>query len=172
MHKFLVILAAGVLFLSGNAQASPPENAKLKNIVQTARQAGSFTTLLAAIEAADLVGTLSGQGKGTFTVFAPTDEAFAKLPAGTVESLLEDPAALRKILLYHVASGELPASAVVSQSSIQTLEGGSLSVSTAGGVKVNDATVTATDIRARNGIIHVIDTVLIPQPASASTGNQ
>jgi uncharacterized surface protein with fasciclin (FAS1) repeats len=163
MHRFLLIPALAVLLVGGNAVAAPREGAKLKNIVQTARQAGSFTTLLAALEATDLVGTLSAQGKGTFTVFAPTDEAFAKLPAGTVESLLKDPAALKQILLYHVVAGTVPASEVVAATSLTTVQGGSLAVSTAGGVKVNDANVTATDIRARNGIIHVIDTVLIPR---------
>jgi uncharacterized surface protein with fasciclin (FAS1) repeats len=163
MHRILVIPALAALLFTGNATAAPREGAPLKNIIQTAREAGSFTTLLAAIEATDLVGTLSGQGKGPFTVFAPTDEAFAKLPAGTVESLLKDPAALKQILLYHVVAGEVPASEVVSASSLSTLQGGTLTVSTAGGVKVNDANVTATDIRARNGIIHVIDTVLIPR---------
>jgi uncharacterized surface protein with fasciclin (FAS1) repeats len=163
MHRFLLIPALAVLLVGGNAVAAPREGAKLKNIVQTARQAGSFTTLLAALEATDLVGTLSAQGKGTFTVFAPTDEAFAKLPAGTVESLLKDPSALKQILLYHVVAGTVPASEVVAATSLTTVQGGSLAVSTAGGVKVNDANVTATDIRARNGIIHVIDTVLIPR---------
>jgi uncharacterized surface protein with fasciclin (FAS1) repeats len=163
MYRFLLIPALAVLLVGGNAVAAPREGAKLKNIVQTARQAGSFTTLLAALEATDLVGTLSAQGKGTFTVFAPTDEAFAKLPAGTVESLLKDPAALKQILLYHVVAGTVPASEVVAATSLTTVQGGSLAVSTAGGVKVNDANVTATDIRARNGIIHVIDTVLIPR---------
>jgi uncharacterized surface protein with fasciclin (FAS1) repeats len=161
MHKFTVTSVLAVLLIATTAMASPPQGAKPKNIVQTARQAGSFTTLLTALKATDLMGTLSGQG--SFTVFAPTDEAFAKLPAGTVESLLQDPAALKQILLYHVVAGEVPASTVVASSSLQTLQGGSLTVSTLGGVKVNDANVTATDIQARNGIIHVIDTVLIPR---------
>jgi uncharacterized surface protein with fasciclin (FAS1) repeats len=163
MQRFLVIPVLAALLFAGNATAAPREGAPLKNIIQTAREAGSFTTLLAAIEATDLVGTLSGQGKGPFTVFAPTDEAFAKLPAGTLEALLKDPESLKQILLYHVVAGEVPASEVVSASSLSTLQGGALTVSTAGGVKVNDANVTATDIRARNGIIHVIDTVLIPR---------
>ena len=163
MRRILFMPVLAAFLLTANATAAPREGAPLKNIIQTAREAGSFTTLLAAIEATDLVGTLSGQGKGPFTVFAPTDEAFAKLPAGTVESLLKDPAALKQILLYHVVAGEVPASEVVSASSLSTVQGGTLTVSTAGGVKVNDANVTATDIRARNGIIHVIDTVLIPR---------
>jgi uncharacterized surface protein with fasciclin (FAS1) repeats len=161
MHKFTVTSVLAALLIAGTAFAAPSQAAKPKNIVQTARQAGSFTTLIKALEATALVGTLSG--KGQFTVFAPTDEAFAKLPAGTVESLLTDPAALKKILLYHVVAGEVPASQVVASSTLQTLQGGSITVTTGGGVKVNDANVTATDIWARNGIIHVIDTVLIPR---------
>jgi uncharacterized surface protein with fasciclin (FAS1) repeats len=163
MFKSIVLSAIAVLLIAGTGVAAPKEGAKLKNIVQTARNAGTFSTLLAALEATDLVGTLSGKGQGTFTVFAPTDEAFAKLPAGTVESLLKDPAALKQILLYHVVQGEVPASEVVQASSLATLNGGSLTVSTVGGVKVDDAVVVATAIRARNGIIHVIDTVLIPR---------
>ena len=161
MHKFTVTSVLAALLIAGTAMAAPSAGAPPKNIVQTARQAGSFTTLIAALKATDLVGTLSGQGP--FTVFAPTDEAFAKLPAGTVEALLKDPAALKQILLYHVVAGEVPASQVVASPSLPTLQGGSLTVTTLGGVKVNDANVTATDIPARNGIIHVIDTVLIPR---------
>jgi uncharacterized surface protein with fasciclin (FAS1) repeats len=161
MFKFMVTSVLAALLITGTAFAAPPEGAKPKNIVQTARQAGSFNTLIQALKATDLVGTLSGQG--SFTVFAPTDEAFAKLPAGTLESLLKDPATLKQILLYHVVAGEVPASQVVASSTLQTVQGGSLTVNTVGGVKVNDANVTATDIQARNGIIHVIDTVLIPR---------
>ena len=113
--------------------------------------------------AADLVGTLSGQGKGPFTVFAPTDEAFAKIDTATLQSLLNDPAALRQILLYHVVPGEYPAARVLTSASLSTANGQSLTIRTAGGVRVNDANVTATDIMARNGVIHVIDTVLLPR---------
>jgi len=157
------LIALGIAAVATPAQAGNGHGAPAKNIVQTAREAGSFTTLIKALEATDLVGTLSGQGKGPFTVFAPTDAAFAKLPAGTVESLLANPAALRNILLYHVVAGEVPAARVVASTSLQTVNGQSITVSTSGGVKVNDANVTATDIRARNGIIHVIDTVLLPR---------
>jgi uncharacterized surface protein with fasciclin (FAS1) repeats len=170
MVKARVIIAAvGVVALStafavtssfaGNAEHFGKNE---KNIVQVARAAGSFQTLIAALKATDLVGTLSGQGHGNFTVFAPTDEAFAKLPAGTVESLLNDPAALKQILLYHVLQGEYPASRVTSMGSLPTLNGKSLAVDTAGGVKVGGANVITTDIAARNGVIHVIDTVLLP----------
>jgi uncharacterized surface protein with fasciclin (FAS1) repeats len=134
-----------------------------RNIVQVAREAGSFKTLVKALEVTGLVGTLSGQGQGKFTVFAPTDEAFAKLPAGTVESLLKDPPALKKILLYHVVPGEAPAAKVVAATTLATVNGQDLRISTTGGPKVNDANIVATDIGARNGIIHVIDAVLLPR---------
>lgn len=130
------------------------------NIVETAVAAGNFNTLVAAVQAAGLEDTLS-EG-GPFTVFAPTDEAFDALPEGTVEGLLEDPDALRNILLYHVAEGELMAADVVGMESIVTLQGSSLPVDTTEGVMVGDANVTATDIEASNGVIHVIDKVLIP----------
>ena len=152
-------LVLGSLFVGPAVAGGKPA----KNIVQTARDAGTFKTLLAALEAADLVGTLSGQGKGKFTVFAPTDAAFAKLPPGTVESLLADKAALRNVLLYHVAPGELNAADVVSRSSLTMANGGTVTIGTIGGATINRSAITATDIAARNGVIHVIDTVLIPQ---------
>jgi uncharacterized surface protein with fasciclin (FAS1) repeats len=159
-------LALGFLFVAptwagGEKAAATAKNPK--NIVQTAREAGQFTTLIAALEAADLVGTLSGQGKGPFTVFAPTDAAFAKLPAGTVEGLLADKEALKNILLYHVAAGDLRATDVVSRTSLVMANGSAVSISTSGGAKVNDSNILATDVVARNGVIHVIDTVLIPR---------
>ncbi len=131
-----------------------------KNIVQTAEDAGSFNTLVTAIKEAGLEETLSGEGP--FTVFAPTDEAFAALPEGTLDSLLEDKEALTRVLTYHVASGKYMATDVVGMTSITTLEGSDLPVNTTEGVKVGDANVTATDIEASNGVIHVIDKVLIP----------
>ena len=166
MFKHIALSAAIALFAIGGlqvSQASAGTPAANKNIVQVARAAGSFKTLLAALDAADLTGTLSGQGKGPFTVFAPTDEAFAKLPAGTVQSLLQNPAALRNILLYHVVPGQLLAADVLSSSTLTAANGGTLTISAAGGPHVNDAAITATDIRARNGVIHVIDTVMIPR---------
>jgi len=163
----VVLAAAGLIALGGlapsTAVAGQGKGSTGKSIVQVAREAGSFTTLIQALEVADLVGTLSGQGKGPFTVFAPTDEAFAKLDPATLQSLLGDPDALKQILLYHVVPGEYPAAQVLTRSSLATVNGQSLSISTAGGVKVNDANVTATDITARNGVIHVIDTVLLPR---------
>jgi uncharacterized surface protein with fasciclin (FAS1) repeats len=135
------------------------------NIVDTATAAGSFTTLLAAAEAAGLVETL--QGPGPFTIFAPTDEAFAKLPAGTVDSLLADPDQLREILLFHVVSGELTSRELVRQHRAMSLQGRALTANQKDGkVTVNAANVVTPDIRAGNGIIHVIDTVLIPASGS------
>jgi uncharacterized surface protein with fasciclin (FAS1) repeats len=126
--------------------------------------AGQFKTLAAALEAAGLIDALTG--KGPFTVFAPTDEAFAKLPAGTVESLLkpENKEKLKSILLYHVVPGSVTAKQVMklNRRTVKTLEGGSIKVSTMHGVTVDDARVTKTDIHASNGVIHVIDTVLMP----------
>ena len=136
-----------------------------KDIVDTAVAAGTFDTLVAAVTAADLVDTL--KGTGPFTVFAPTDEAFAKLPAGTVDNLLlpENKAQLTAILLYHVVSGSVPASDVVNLTSATTVNGADVTITVDGGtVMVNNATVTATDVMCTNGIIHVIDTVLLPPP--------
>jgi uncharacterized surface protein with fasciclin (FAS1) repeats len=131
-----------------------------KNIVETAREAGSFTTLLAAVDAAGLGDTLAGGGP--FTVFAPTDEAFAKLPAGTVDSLLADPAKLADVLTYHLVSGRVTAAEVVQLESAVTVQGGDLRIATDGGVHVGGATVISADIEAGNGLIHVIDRVLLP----------
>lgn len=166
MLKSRIVLAACALALGAGLFAQDAHAGKgygpSKNIVQTARDAGTFNTLVTALEAAGLVGTLSGQGKGPFTVFAPTDAAFAKLPPGTVESLLQNPEQLKKILLYHVVPGQYLAADVLASSSLPTVNGQSLTISSSGGPKVNDSGITATDIRARNGVIHVIDTVLLP----------
>jgi uncharacterized surface protein with fasciclin (FAS1) repeats len=132
----------------------------LANIIDTAVQAGSFSTLVAAIKAANLVDTL--KGAGPFTVFAPTDEAFAKLPEGTVDALLKDIPKLKKILTYHVVSGKVMASDVVKLKSATTVEGSDVKIDASNGVKVNDATVATPDVAADNGVIHIIDTVLIP----------
>jgi len=130
-------------------------------IVDVATSAGTFNTLVAAVQAAGLAGTLSGPGP--FTVFAPTDAAFAKLPAGTVEALLQDPEALAAILTYHVVQGRVTAADVVQLTAATTVNGQSVTIEVSGGtVRVDGATVTATDIQASNGIIHVIDTVLLP----------
>jgi uncharacterized surface protein with fasciclin (FAS1) repeats len=132
----------------------------MPNIVETAVSAGDFTTLVAAVQAAGLVDTLSGPGP--FTVFAPTDAAFAKLPAGTVESLLADVPKLTAILTYHVVPGSVHAADLSGTPSATTVQGTDVTFDTSDGVKVNDATVTAADIETSNGVIHVIDTVLIP----------
>ncbi|WP_343217876.1 fasciclin domain-containing protein [Halotia branconii] len=132
----------------------------MADIVDTAANAGSFNTLVAAVKAAGLVDTL--KGSGPFTVFAPTDEAFAKLPAGTVDSLLKDIPKLKKILTYHVVSGKVLAADVVKMKSATTVEGSDVKIDASNGVKINDATVATPDVAADNGVIHVIDTVLIP----------
>ncbi len=134
-----------------------------KNIVETAREAGSFTTLLAAVDAAGLGDTLADGGP--FTVFAPSDEAFAKLPAGTVESLLADPAKLSAVLTYHVVPGRVTAADAAGLSSAPTVQGSELPISIDGGVHVGDAHVVTADIEAGNGLIHVIDRVLLPAAA-------
>jgi uncharacterized surface protein with fasciclin (FAS1) repeats len=136
------------------------EKRQEKNIVQTATDAGSFKTLLTAAQSAGLVETLSG--KGPFTVFAPTDEAFAKLPAGTVEGLLKDKAKLTAILTYHVVPGRMKAEDVVKLKSLKTVQGKDLRVDLSQGVMVGTARVVKTDIDASNGVIHVIDSVLLP----------
>jgi uncharacterized surface protein with fasciclin (FAS1) repeats len=137
-------------------------NVEQGNILQVAKSAGSFNTLLAAVKAAGLEETLSGPGP--LTVFAPTDEAFAKLPKGTLESLLkpENKNKLISILTYHVVPGKYPAAKVLQQKSLKSASGKTLSIKTTEGVMVNRAQVTKTDIMASNGVIHVIDTVMIP----------
>jgi uncharacterized surface protein with fasciclin (FAS1) repeats len=150
------------------ANASAPASAApadAKDIVDTAVAAGSFKTLVAAVQAAGLVDTLKSDGP--FTVFAPTDDAFAKLPAGTVEGLLEDPKALANILLYHVVSGKVMASQVTDGLTAKTAQGSNVTFSVVDGTaKINDATIVTTDIETSNGVIHVIDSVILP-PASA-----
>ncbi|MGD9633152.1 MAG: fasciclin domain-containing protein [Pirellulales bacterium] len=132
-------------------------------MVDTAVNAGSFKTLATALKAAGLVETL--KGKGPFTVFAPTDEAFAKLPAGTVETLLkpENKAKLAGILTYHVVSGNVKADDVVNLKSAKTVQGQTVAIDATDGVKINDAKVVKADIDCSNGVIHVIDTVLLPK---------
>lgn len=132
-----------------------------QDIVDTAISAGRFNTLVTAIEAAGLVETLKGEGP--FTVFAPTDEAFAKIPSDTLDGLLKDKEALTAVLTYHVVAGKVLAADVAGLDSVATVEGRSIAISTADGVKVNDANVVTTDIMTSNGVIHVIDTVLMPE---------
>lgn len=132
----------------------------MANIVDTAVNAGSFSTLVAAVKAANLVDTL--KGAGPFTLFAPNDEAFAKLPSGTVDALLKDIPKLKKILTYHVVSGKVMAADVIKLKSAKTVEGSNVTIDASHGVKVNDSTVTTPDVAADNGVIHIIDTVLMP----------
>lgn len=134
-----------------------------KDIVDTAAGDAQFSTLVAAVQAAGLVDTL--KGPGPFTVFAPTNAAFAKLPAGTVESLLkpENKAKLVSILTYHVVPGKTMAADLAGKKlDVATVEGGKVKIDGTAGVKVNDATVTAADVKASNGVIHVVETVLLP----------
>jgi uncharacterized surface protein with fasciclin (FAS1) repeats len=148
-------LLAGALFAAATTAVSAAD------IVDTAVSAGQFKTLVQAVQAAGLVDTLKGDGP--FTVFAPTDAAFAKLPAGTVESLLNDKQKLASILTYHVVPGRVTA-AQVKPGDVKTVQGQPLRVRADGGaVMVNDARVTKTDIMASNGVIHVIDTVVLPK---------
>jgi uncharacterized surface protein with fasciclin (FAS1) repeats len=152
------------LFRLMSASALLAVSAFAGDIVDTAASAGSFNTLVAAVKAAGLVDTL--KGSGPFTVFAPTDEAFAKLPAGTVENLLkpENKAQLVSILTYHVVSGKVMAADVVKLKSAPTVQGQSVKVAVKGSnVMIGNANVVKTDIETSNGVIHVIDTVLLPK---------
>lgn len=150
------LFIAAVLLGSTTAFAAPTAD-----IVDTAVAAGQFNTLVTAVKAAGLVDTL--KGKGPFTVFAPTDEAFAKLPAGTVDALLKDKAKLAQILTYHVVPGKVMAKDVKS-GMVKTVEGSALSVKAeGGGVMVDNAKVVKADIETTNGVIHVIDTVVLPK---------
>lgn len=150
MKKF--VIAAAVALAAVSAQA--------KDIVDTAVAAGSFKTLATALQAAGLIETL--KGKGPFTVFAPTDEAFAKIPKDQLDALLKDKAKLTAVLTYHVVPGKVMA-ADVKAGKVKTVQGGELTVATAGGVMVDNAKVVKTDIVADNGVIHVIDTVVLPK---------
>ncbi len=164
MKLAVVAVALSVLGFFGAQTASAGSHDTMA-IYPTAKKAG-FKTLTTAIEAVGLEKTLT-EG-GPFTVFAPTDEAFAKLPEGTLESLLKNKEALKNILLYHVLSGEVMAADVVKLTSAETLNGQKLTIDTKEGVKINNATVTKTDIKTKNGVIHVIDTVLIPAETKKS----
>ncbi len=141
---------------------SKTDNKEKKDIVSIALEDGSFETLATALTEANLVETLKGEGP--FTVFAPTDEAFAKLPEGTLESLLKDKEALKNILLYHVVSGNVTSSEVIKLNSVSTLVESDINIKVKDGkVFVNDSQVTTADVMASNGVIHIIDTVLIPE---------
>lgn len=164
MNRFqgwLVSLGSAVVLATAVGSANSAEGEM--DIVDTAVAAGGFETLAAALTAADLIDTLKGEGP--FTVFAPTDAAFAKLPAGTVENLLkpENLDQLTAILTYHVVPGAVTAAQVVELSEAATVNGQSVMISVGENVRVDDAIVTATDIMASNGVIHVIDSVILPK---------
>lgn len=162
MKRIKAGVVAAVLVIGTIAMAAP-KNTSNKDIVDTAVAAGSFQTLAKALQAAGLVSTL--KGPGPFTVFAPTDEAFAKLPAGTLDDLLkpENKEKLRAILTYHVIPGKVTSAKVMTLSSAKTVNGQEVKITTMGGnVMVNNARVVQADIVASNGVIHVIDTVILP----------
>jgi len=163
MKKQLIAGIVAAMAITGAAANMGAVTAD-KDIVDTAVAAGSFKTLVKALQAADLVATL--KGAGPFTVFAPTDEAFAKLPAGTLEALLkpENKAMLQRILTAHVVAGKVMAADVVKTSSAKAVSGDTLTIASRdGGVTVDGAKVVKTDIAATNGVIHVIDSVIVPK---------
>lgn len=167
----MVLMSTMIIVGCSDDEADTPilgsNNGPTMDIVETAAAAGNFTTLLAAAEAAGLVDALKGEGP--LTVFAPTDEAFAALPAGTVEALLQDTDALTAILTYHVVVGEVKAEQVVTLSNAKTLNGQSvtITVTSDGNVMIDNAKVITTDIETTNGIIHVIDAVILPSSSSS-----
>ncbi len=156
-RRTLLSALAAVAILGTTAHAADAP----KDIVDTAVAAGNFKTLATALQAAGLVDTL--KGSGPFTVFAPTDEAFSKLPAGTLDALLKDKAKLASILTYHVVSGKVMAADVVKLKTAKTVQGSNVTIDTAKGVKVDGANVVKTDIACSNGVIHVIDAVILPK---------
>jgi uncharacterized surface protein with fasciclin (FAS1) repeats len=166
----MALLTAALIF-SVQAFAGAHKSAPVKqDIVDTAAAAGSFNTLVAAVKAAELVEALKGEGP--FTVFAPTDEAFAALPEGTVESLLkpENQAQLQAVLLYHVVSGKIMAADIGSGAKPATLQGATINVvGSNSGVTVNGANVVSADVAASNGVIHVIDAVILPPSKTAQS---
>jgi uncharacterized surface protein with fasciclin (FAS1) repeats len=157
MQRILATAALAVTLVA----ASAPASAQGKDIVETAVAAGSFKTLATALEKTGLIATL--KGKGPFTVFAPTDEAFAKLPAGTLDKLLANPEQLKAILLYHVVAGDVPSSAAAKLTSAKTVNGAEIKIAPMGStLMINDAHVAKADVKASNGVIHVIDKVILP----------
>jgi uncharacterized surface protein with fasciclin (FAS1) repeats len=156
LRRTLLSMTLATTVLGGIAYAE----AHAKDIVDTAVDAGTFTTLVAAVQAAGLVETLKGEGP--FTVFAPTDEAFAALPAGTIEALLADPVALAAILTYHVIPGKVMSTDLTEGMMAATVNGAEVTITLEGGAKINGANIVAADIEATNGVIHVIDAVILP----------
>ena len=154
-------IMVAALFAAAVLVAPDSASAQGKDLVETAVAAGSFKTLATALDKAGLVATL--KGKGPFTVFAPTDEAFAKLPAGTLDKLIANPEQLKAILLYHVVSGEVLAAQAAKLTSAKTVNGADITIMAMGdGVMINNAHVVKADIKATNGVIHVLDTVILP----------
>ncbi len=161
LWRFPFALAAfAVLSGCDDGVSTPVPNEDPANLVETAVRDGSFTTLLAAAEAAGLAGTLADDGP--FTLFAPTDDAFERLPEGTLEGLLDDPTALSEVLLYHTVPGVVLAEDLVDGALVTTVEGREFRVTLDGGARVNGVSVAQTDIAATNGVIHVLDGVLVP----------
>jgi uncharacterized surface protein with fasciclin (FAS1) repeats len=164
MKTLITALISAFMFIGMPAFAGSHGGGKMDDkkmdIVDTAVKAGTFNTLAAALTAADLVATL--KGKGPFTVFAPTDAAFAKIPKADLDALLKDKAKLTAVLTYHVVAGKVMA-ADVKAGKVKTVQGSEITVSTMGGVSVDNAKVIKTDIVASNGVIHVIDSVIIPK---------
>jgi len=159
IKRLLAVLSVAVLAACQTATATKPAN----DIVDTAVAAGQFNTLVAAVKAADLVDTL--KSPGPFTVFAPTDEAFAALPAGTVENLLkpENKDQLVAVLTYHVIPGKVMAADIAGKTlAVETVQGSTVDINATSGVKIDAASVVAADVTASNGVIHVIDQVILP----------
>jgi len=161
-QKVLSVILTSLIFSFPSFANEHKENESKKDIVTIAIESGKFNTLAKALSETGLVETL--QGEGPFTVFAPTDEAFGKLPEGTIESLLKDKETLKSILLYHVVSGKVTSDQVVKLNKAETLSGKNISITTNDdGVVINNSKVISADVMAKNGVIHIIDTVLIPE---------
>jgi uncharacterized surface protein with fasciclin (FAS1) repeats len=162
MYKITQAMTVGLFTLALSMFAAADHHGMKKDIVDTAVAAGDFNTLVTAVKAAGLVETLKGEGP--FTVFAPTDAAFAKVPTETLNALLADKAALANVLTYHVVAGKVMAADVVKLTSAETVQGQAVSIEVKGGkVYVEGAQVVTTDIKASNGVIHVIDAVILPK---------
>ena len=162
MYKITQAMTVGLFTLALSMFAAADHHGMKKDIVDTAVAAGDFNTLVTAVKAAGLVETLKGEGP--FTVFAPTDAAFAKVPTETLNALLADKAALANVLTYHVVAGKVMAADVVKLNSAETVQGQAVSIEVKGGkVYVDGAQVVTTDIKASNGVIHVIDAVILPK---------
>jgi len=157
-RAFVTAAAVAALTLPATLQAGDHGS---KDIVETAVAAGNFTTLATALQAAGLVDTL--KGRGPFTVFAPTDAAFAKVPKADLDALLKDKAKLTRVLTYHVVPGKVMAADVAKLSEAKTVEGQSVKIDTSAGVKIDGARVIKADVAASNGVIHVIDSVILPR---------